>query len=376
MFCARVLPRSLFLTFLVPLLGSTACSSGNTPSPAASDDGGPATSSGDDSGSPSLGHQATLLASFSSSMYSVYSFQIDATNAYALVDNDEGNDSTTVMKVPLSGGAPVTLANDPQYATALAVSPSTLYWVDPSGPQDEVDASSNTTGLVMSVPLGGGNAVPVATDQAFPSNVAVDSSGVYWVNQTVCNSFPCQATVGTVMMLPTGSTTPVTLASVPAQPAALALDATNVYWGTNDGRVMMVPKSATGGGTPTTLAYYETNVGSLVVAGSDLYWTTGTGDIMRTPIAGGATTAILVGSSEVGSLVTDGTSLYWITYDQQFSPTGTTEMTAIDRMALTDTDTTPVTLWTGSDSPDTLQVDATSVYFTTSSGALWKLSPK
>ena len=57
-----------------------------------------------------------------------------------------------------------------------------------------------------------------------------------------------------------------------------------------------------------------------------------------------------------------------------FNPTGTTDTTSIETMALTDT--VPVTLWTGSDSPDTLQVDATNVYFTTQSGALWKLSPK
>jgi hypothetical protein len=371
-----VLRRSLFAAPLVALLASTACSGTTTSSSSAtgSNDGGPPPNTGDDSGTPAVGHQATLLASFSSSMYSVYSFQIDATNAYALVDNINGDDSTTVMKVPLAGGTPVTLANDPQYATALAVSPGALYWVDPSGPQSEVDASSNSTGLVMSVPLVGGNAAPVATEQAFPSNIAVDSSGVYWVNQSVCNAFPCQSTVGTVVMLATGSTTPVTLATLPAQPGAMALDATNVYWGTNDGRVMTIAKSATGGGTATTLAYYETNVGSLVVAGGNVYWTTGTGDIMKTPVTGGATTAVLVSSDEIASLATDGTSLYWVTYDQQFDPTQTISTNSIHKMALTDP--VPVTLWTGSDSPEALQVDATNVYFTTSSGALWKLSPK
>jgi hypothetical protein len=364
--------RSWLAAPLIAVVGSMGCSGSTTSNPGASDDGGTSSGSGD-SGVATLGHTVTLLSSLGGSLSSlggsVYSFQIDATSAYALVTSYDGNtDSTAIVKAPLSGGAAVTLATDPQYASGLALSGGALYWVDPSGPSD-VDASSRTTGLVMSMPIAGGAPTTLASDQSFPAIVAADATGVYWVNENQCTQPPCSASVASILVLPPGASTSVVLANVQAQPSTLALDATNVYWGTSDGRVMKAPKGVMSGGPVTQLAYYETNVRSLVVGASNIYWATGTGDILATPIAGGPSSAIVVGAETLGGLAVDAATLYWIASD--FGGTNT-----VNAIGLVGLGGVPTTLWSGSDAPGGIQVDDTNVYFTTESGSLWKLTPK
>ena len=355
------------LPVIVVSVGCSSSSAGNGASP----EGGTSSGSGD-SGMSAIGHEVTLLATLSGA---VYSFQIDSTSAYLLLVDNTGSGSTTIQKVPLTGGTPQTLASDPQYGAQVAVSGTNVYWVDPNGPQ--TDASTNATGLVMSVPIGGGPATTVAGAQGFPEAVAADDTGVYWANDSQCTKTPCPATVGAIMFLPTGSTTPVELASILSQPSSIALDGTNVYWGTTDGRVMKVPKSAATGGAVTQLAYYQASVQGLVVAPSGLYWATGTGDIMQTPLDGGASTAIVVGGDTIRGLAVDSTNLYWTTYSNNYTGTTTTPASTINELALGGLiASTPTTLWSGNDTPDTLQVDASNIYFTTESGALFRLTPK
>ncbi len=371
----RAMPnRSWLAGPLIAVVGSMGCSGSTASSAGTSVDGGTSSGSGD-SGVANIGHTVTLLSSLGDSSLgdSVYSLQIDATSAYALVTNYNGtSDSTVVVKAPLSGGAAVTLATDPQYASWLALSGGALYWVDPSGPSD-VDASSRTTGLVMSVPTGGGAPTTLASDQSFPAIVAADTTGVYWVNENQCTQPPCSASVASILVLPPGASTPVVLANVQAQPSTLALDATNVYWGTSDGRVMMAPKSVTSGAPVTQLAYYETNVQSLVVGASNVYWATGSGDILATPIAGGPSSALVVGSASILGLAVDAATLYWIASDSGETNTATNTVNALGLVGLGGV---PTILWSGSDTPDGIQIDDANVYFTTQSGSLWKLTPK
>ncbi len=347
----------------IALAASTGCSGGSTAGNGTLSDEGGAPYTGD-GGMPTPGHELTLLASLGSTTYTL---QIDSTSAYMLASTETGTDATTVLKVPLSGGTPVTLASDDEYASALAVNGTTVYWVDSVGPPHD---ASTSTGVVMSVPVGGGTPTTVASNQGSPDSIAVDSSGVYWANADQCVQQATCATLGAIMMLPPGGTTPVVVTTVStAAPEAIALDGTNVYWGTPDGRLMTVPKS---GGISTMLAFYEASIGDIVVSGSSVYWTTGTGDIMQTPVGGGASTTLLVGSDSISGLAVDSDSLYWIDYSNDFETGGST--TSVQRIALAGG--TPTTLWSGSDEPEALQVDATSVYFVTYEGDLFKLTPK
>jgi hypothetical protein len=354
--------RSWLVAPWIALAASTGCGGSTTSNGTQPDEGG-APYNGD-GGMPTPGHELTLLASLGGSTYTL---QIDSTSAYVLAATGVGTDETSVLKVPLSGGAPVTLASDDEYASGLAVNGTTVYWVDSVGPPDD---ASTSTGVVMSVPVGGGAPTTVASNQGSPDSVAVDSTGVYWANADQCEQqTPC-ATVGAIMMLPPGGTTPVVVTTLSAAtPEAITLDGTNVYWGTPDGRLMTVPKS---GGISTMLAFYEASIGDIVVSGSSVYWTTGTGDIMQTPVGGGTSTAIMVGSDSISGLAVDSDSLYWIDYSNDFETGGST--TTVQKMALAGGP--PTILWSGSDEPEALQVDATSVYFVTYTGDLFKLAPK
>jgi hypothetical protein len=92
--------------------------------------------------------------------------------------------SGSVGKIPLAGGASTTLAGNvtgPQEQTAgpgIAVDSSFVYWTNESG------------GTVEKVPLNGGAVITLASDQGFPSGLAIDDHSVYWAN-----------TAGTIMQL-------------------------------------------------------------------------------------------------------------------------------------------------------------------------------
>lgn len=351
------------VVLLVSLAGCT--SAGSIPLPEGGGAGHPSTGgheggtvlpeAGAPEGGPTPGHQVTTLATGQ-----LEYLQLDATSAYVGSVAEQGAYVISILRIPLAGGAPTTLASGLESVTGIAVGPTSVYWTDAYTPNPPPDASPFLNGVVMGVPLGGGTVTTLATLLANPQAIVTDGANLYWADTSPQGT----AGQGTILSMPAAGGTPTQLVKGPYQPLVIALDAANVYWGTADGRVMKIAKT---GGTPTQLAFYETSIGDLVVDATSVYWTTSGGDVMKTPIGGGPSTPLLVGTNGItGGLAVDSASVY-------FGVSGY-PLSLLQKLPLAGG--TPETLWSGSDPPTSIQLDSASVYFTTYSGGLTKLTPK
>jgi hypothetical protein len=140
--------------------------------------------------------------------------------------------------------------------SAIALDTTRVYWTN-----------ETVMGTVMSVPLDGGTPVTLASAQPLPSSIAVGATGVYWFNQG-------SGQAGTIMTVPIDGGSPIQLASTYFPSSAIAIDATYIYYwdylsGTSTTTLMKLPLS---GGTASPLASAPGN-GPIVVNGTSVYWT-------------------------------------------------------------------------------------------------------
>ena len=183
-------------------------------------------------------------ATLASQLDTPWQVTVDAMNVY-WTSNPGGG---TVMKMPLAGGPPTTIASGPTGLWAIAVDATNVYWTDSGCPLD-MDVCNGCPGRVMAAPIIGGPPRAVAAAQCNPVAIVVDTDGLYWANSGAGEVDPVG---GAVMMVASGSGTPVTL--VPGQNGAsgIAADATSIYWtvencatascDTFDGSVMKIAK--------------------------------------------------------------------------------------------------------------------------------------
>lgn len=163
-------------------------------------------------------------------------------------------------RVPIDGGAPMTIPYNGSGSTAIAVAGGNLYWVAAGGG-------------VWTVPVAGGTPLGLGGAPVNPTAIAVGSNGfVYWLTPGSPDAG------GTVEGLATpfvdgGVPTRLETSANPGYPFAIAVDDTNVYWTEFYGnRVMKMPL---GGGLPTTILERPdaSNPAGLAVDGTSVYWT-------------------------------------------------------------------------------------------------------
>jgi len=143
--------------------------------------------------------------------------------------------STSSETGQVVGTAPTTinsgstvLANRIVAPQGIAVYGNRVYWTESSSPTEP-------TGAVYSVSTGGLSVQTIATEQANPSVIAVDSSGIYWTNRS--------ETDGAVMRASFLGGDGVAIAIDQSGPNGITLDSKAVYWtNSGGGEVMKLAK--------------------------------------------------------------------------------------------------------------------------------------
>jgi hypothetical protein len=217
-----------------------------------------------------------------------------------------------VLRVPLSGGAPVTLAE--RFARALAGDGSYVYWVE----QDS-DAGANTQPAILRVSLDGGavsTLVRLAPASA-PVCLAVDDANVYWTDDVIATSSGIQP--GVERVAKTGGA-PVVLAATRPNPVfALTVDSTNVYW-MAETWVLDVPKDGGFIGTRADTNGDEaasTSCHGLALAAGTLYTPFLTGAMpggVLTISAADAASSVLAADAMASAVVVGAHAAYWAGY--------------------------------------------------------------
>lgn len=259
--------------------------------------------------------------------YNIAGLAIDATHAYWT-----NHTTGTIMKVPITGGVPMTLTSGQTQPTDIVVDGTHAYWLN----QDSV----------MKVPIAGGAATVLASGQSYPHSIAVNATHVFWTN----NDDQSVKKVG----LGGGVATVVATFSN-GYPAGIALDGTHVYWGNSDGSVLKVPLA---GGTPSALATAPVGADGVAVDATHVYWTTSFAlpSVYKVPLSGGAPTLLatvdLGGGNANGRIAVDATHVYW-----------TVDTTPGFVMKISRNGGAPTTIASNQVNPYSIAVNATHVYW-------------
>jgi len=233
------------------------------------------------------------------------------------------NNTNTLFDVPSAVGAQRTLATLPLdiFPWAMTADASSVYLLA----TNEIWRVSKSDGAMVALAT---FAASIQLGAEF--SIAVDASNVYWATSGNTPFYSNQyVNDGVVMSVPIGGGTAQTLASNQAYPGALAVDANNVYWMAGDApgaacTPSCVPpaimSSPIDSAAPITVVSLDAPaVAEIVVSDGFLYWISlladeFSGDIVRAPVGGGTPEVVVAASEGVDSEVkftVDATRIYW-----------------------------------------------------------------
>ena len=153
-----------------------------------------------------------------------------ATSPWAIVVRESSvyfTDGDDVMMVPAAGGNAVPLATAQEFPFSLAVDATNLYW-----------SSGRGAGAIVKLPLPGGTPTTLASGTGL-ARIAVDATNVYFTSPN-----PSAPNDGTVVRVPIAGGATTTLVNGQSSPEGIAVDGHSVYWvDTGLGAVMsLTPK--------------------------------------------------------------------------------------------------------------------------------------
>ncbi len=245
-------------------------------------------------------------------LYETGSIAADETSVYWLTNGctELGDGLGAVMKIPVGGGQPTTLAST-DCPAGIALDAASVYWVTGAS----MFATAPFEGSIVKVAISGGATTTLATESRV-DGIAVGADSVYWSTSSPSSG-------DAIVRTGTGAGSIVTLATGQGSVGDLAADATHVYWirgGTgsdfSNGAVLAIAAS---GGPIVTLASKQVQPQRLAVYGGFVYWTngggrSGNGEVMRAGICGGAPTTLATATSP-GAIAVGASSVYWSGFD-------------------------------------------------------------
>lgn len=219
-----------------------------------------------------------------------------------------------IARLVPDAGSPTLLPTSGYSPFAAVADSESVYW------------ASIADGTVMKVPIGGGAPATLAAGQN-PYGVAVDATNVYWTS-----GFSDAA----VMRASLDGGLPITLASGLDSPFGIAVGGGTVVWTNQSNAVMSVPID--GGAPSTLAPHQGVSISRPVADESNVYWLSGLpqpygigaceggcptpppqpGALMRASLPAGSIATVVSGVMSPmynGDLAVDTSSVYWATCD-------------------------------------------------------------
>jgi hypothetical protein len=148
---------------------------------------------------------------------------LDDTNIYFSTFGSSNNAVGTIVKQPLAGGAPVTLATGLATVGPIAIDDSNVYWTDEFGAVASVAIAGGAVHQLVAAQY----ALPPNTIlDSWPTGIAVSDGRVYWTSTPLDGMSP--STIQSIAV--GGGSSATTLATLDTKPSGLAVDDTFVYW--------------------------------------------------------------------------------------------------------------------------------------------------
>jgi hypothetical protein len=195
------------------------------------------------------GAPTTLASGFyfpEGSPYGGFSIVLEGMSVYWLNAGQlsDGGAVGAIVEVPLDGGTPTTLISGQGISGEVAADRMSVYFASTLCPSDGGDCECDggaCPAAFLKVPLSGGAPTTLASVGPTLFKFAIDDTSLYWTECPSCtSSFP--ASDGKVMKVPLTGGTPTTVASGRRVPGAIAVDATSVYWTDNGSVMKLTPK--------------------------------------------------------------------------------------------------------------------------------------